>query len=459
MSKTRLNLAIKAAIASVISIALLSAAFVGANRLAFAAAIGQQNGIPPITATTVVFSRLDAVPEGYPFPQFYVNHFESVDLHLKSPNALTAEQAAEVGSRYLWEMFGLDISGQVVNMRFAVFPSSTRTHWNGAIWVPDGGITRHIFQFTVDAVTGERISIHDMQRASWEELRLGETVSGGSYERLIEVFTEIAADYAQRHFNFTEVVSVIYEGMRHIGDYMVTLTDADGRDFLTMAGNPCRGILNGETMMHFTAIDETGRRASLILSMETLRLYDLTTQDNDILPGFELRTYEPPHATPRPGADRMPPPTPRPNPQPVSPFEPDTAPRMRVYLGPDHKAPTVQLPADSRFHYYPTYPWPTLQLNHQGRDIDWQFIAMSFEYDNVPDSIYVFRRKVDYMGDIYAPLTRVELTSPGGWAPGSLDSLIPIFDDGYDYIYFVRAVWEEGFTLNSFRVDSGIPRP
>jgi len=109
----------------------------------------------------------------------------------------------------------------------------------------------------------------------------------------------------------------------------------------------------------------------------------------------------------------------------------------------------------------------TLQLSHrQDWHLDWRFIGMDFIYgylpnSHLPHSISVTRWKAEYtignqdISDVIDRGEMVELISPGGWTPGLLADMIPIFDDGYDYIYKVQAEWQEGYSVYTFRINSG----
>jgi hypothetical protein len=94
-------------------------------------------------------------------------------------------------------------------------------------------------------------------------------VNIGKYEQL-------AKEYAQRHFNLTDVKDDI------------TL---NGIQVVSASGdrNPNSNvILYIDTLLSFTVTDQRGREAKITVSMETDKLYSLTTQHNDFMPGFEL---------------------------------------------------------------------------------------------------------------------------------------------------------------------------
>jgi len=206
---------------------------------------------------------------------------------------------------------------------------------------------------------------------------------------------------------------------------------------------PCHAITNGETMLDFVATDDTGRSARIAISMETRRLNSLSTQHNDIVPGFDAQPdRETDERLPGPG-------------NPAEPLYPFAGPFLTAYLGPDNPAWAMQIPPYTDFHGFFEYPGPTLTLNHdQNQSLDWQFISMDFSRERIPISVSVVRRRVNDVGD-GAALESISLTILDGWAPGLYEYKILIFDDGYDYFYFVRTVWPEGYAWHYFRVNSG----
>ncbi|MCL2361447.1 MAG: WG repeat-containing protein [Defluviitaleaceae bacterium] len=441
MKDTKFSYTVKAFAFSLLGILLLSGIYLAANRYIFASATDREIHLAPTNPEVPPLTRLDVFPEGYPHPEFIIHEMEGSQV-LLTPNALSATEAAHEGSKYVWEMFGTDITGKTVSMYVDNFPSSTRTHWNGVVFSvhPIYDMVIH-YRFSIDTVTGERIAI---AVADWFPIEEhGETVSGGSHERLIEIFTEIAADYAQRHFNFSTVESVSYEGMRSLADYQTILECDEGVEHTVIQGNfPCHAIMNGETLMDFTAVDNTGRSARLAISMERMSLNALTTGHNDIMPGLDAA-----RATPEP---------PAPHTYWSSvPINPGDAPGLSLYLG-RSSILAVQLQPSVDFHMFYMAPIPTLELTHtQNLPLDWQYISMDFEDANAPVSVNVTRRRADQVGHNYS-LDFIDIPMPSGLQPSAFGFRIPVLDDGYDYFYFVRIVWEDGFIHNAFRVNSGV---
>jgi len=426
----KLNTAVKAALFSVLGILLLSGIFIGVNRLVFATATGREIPLDTAEPTPPVIDRFEAVPEGFPFPEFYLSsHHPDGGF---GPGALTAEEAALVGAKYIWEMFGADISGTTMHINIGSFPSSTRSQWEGSVGV--SGVTPHpdwymtwLFSFAIDAINGERLHINDHNKRGDGEA-IDASVVGLSHEQLVETFTVIAQAYAQRHFNFSEIASVSYEGTRGMSDYRIYIEDAPPNFIIT--GEPCCHVWSGETLLHFTAIDDTGRSARLAISMETRRLTSLTTQHNDIIPGWE--------ANPHGGRYPM----------------TEYGPWLSLYLGPHQRITAIQLLEPTDQHLFYEEIMPTLTLPIINEPPTQQYISMDFSGDLFPLNVTITRRRTDLIGHHHFSTQWAYLVAPGGWTPGLYEYKIPITDDGFDHFYFVRTTWPDGISTNVFRVNS-----
>jgi len=493
--------AIKAALFSLLGILLLTGLYMGVNRFIFASATEREHHLEPFlpmesaTSQVTLLTRLQTIPAGYPFPEFEISVPEGVE-EMMAPNTMPSDQAAVIVSKYIWEMHGTDISGKTMFLGLETFPSSTRTFWQGLIWSYCDVVDFIIhYNFTIDSVTGERISI---SINDWfPSGNVGEDISGGCHETLVAFYTEIARDFAERHFHFTTVESVTYEGMRQLEHYQNSLvcmcrepnpcptqtaifeeymyyyelgcpmlesrfgprgiptiqctnygcSGGINQPLVFIGGPfPCHTIMNGETLMDFIATDDTGRSARISVSMESRRLTSLCTQHNDIIPGFD--------AQPDWDSERLPGPH-----DPALPLYPYAGPFLTIYLGPDQPAWAVQIQPSTDFHTFADplvqYSSPDLNLYHDPNwPLDWQFINMNFSHDRIPISVSVVRRRVNDVG-AGAALESVDLTIPGGWVPGFYEYAIPVFDNGHDYYYFVRTVWPEGYAFHFFRLNSG----
>ena len=82
----------------------------------------------------------------------------------------------------------------------------------------------------------------------------------------IDNFTQVARDYAQRHFNTTAVVSVEYS--------------SSFASFVYVGG----GDFNREASLVFEAVDETGRVANITIHRESQTVTSVSTMSNDFIP-------------------------------------------------------------------------------------------------------------------------------------------------------------------------------
>jgi hypothetical protein len=284
MSKSKFSEIAKVLIVSIMTILLFGVSFIGINGFALAAATNRIITMPPPSdVSDNILPHMDAVPKNYPSPVITVVKPAYADVRLNNINTLSAEQAAELGAQYIWEVLGENIDGKTVYMSYSILPSNTKFYWVGMVMdaSKEVGSTRESFiQFTINAVSGERTGIHDMQKNETDlpvkSMTLGEyneflaaaPANIGKYEQL-------AKEYAQKHFNLTDVKDdITFNGMQ------VVTANGDRNSNNNI-------ILYRDTLLSFTVADQRGRGAKITISMETDKLYSLTTQHNDFMPGFE----------------------------------------------------------------------------------------------------------------------------------------------------------------------------
>jgi len=169
---------IKAAVVCVMSVGLFSAAFVGFNQMIFAAATNEPTPliISPTAADYTAFPDGQAAEyEENVFAAPTLTVVENPNQYFKIPAvAMSIEEAAQIGARYIWDVFGESIDGMYVEMTFGAWPSQSRTYWQGVVRAEafdlesfaDGDIEARIalndtmmYRFSIDAVTGMRVDI------------------------------------------------------------------------------------------------------------------------------------------------------------------------------------------------------------------------------------------------------------------------------------------------------------
>jgi len=312
MIKTKSKEIMKVVAVSVLSIGVLSAAFVWLNNQTFARATNGGESMRFITtlaasAPTVAQSQQEATEslqarvlqievqenDGGHTP-LVINPDEAAQL------VINPDEAAQLGAQYMWDMFEECIDGKFVAMRHIIWPSHTRTYWKGIVADSREAYLEnlHNFSFLIDAVTGERIdarrvrddilereaardAISEQLMEIENEMNAGGTLGYTIFDTVYNMRTglqtpeqlnaqsQIAKSIAQRHFISSYVESAVFLSFG--------TTDLN----LDESGN-----VTISQRLNFSITDSTGRVALLSFAAETGKLYDISTQHNDVVPGF-----------------------------------------------------------------------------------------------------------------------------------------------------------------------------
>jgi len=315
---------LKVAMVCVMAIGLFSAASVGFNQLIFARATGEATPLPPAESTTetVAFaqtpgditnqdkSQPDVEAEIFIRPTLTIIESPDQHFHAIPASAMLMEDAAQSGSRYIWDVFGTSIDGMYVQMFFAAHASQINTWWVGTVFLesPDNPTQNYfvhprsgektalpVFMFTINGITGDRIDITYMGirenvtpvvysdidaigaarwalvEAGWFDMDIYEQVTfAGISDDLLETYMQTAIRVAKAQFNISYVRDVQLADLGANG-----MTD---------------GVVDIATL-NFTASDNTGREAIISISTSDLafRSVSISTQHNDFIPGFVFR--------------------------------------------------------------------------------------------------------------------------------------------------------------------------
>jgi hypothetical protein len=318
-----------------LSIGILSASFYGVNRMALAGATNDVETLPPVTPVSAIYSDVHA--EDAAFANLYIQsdvqtedsslapsdaeEMQAEDVVYASQDfvpptitvleskwslavpeyALSMEDAAELGARYIWDVFGTCIDGMYLQMQFANHDSQSNTWWAGSVTaenpiVPDY-VTYHPhmpYSFILDGLTGERIDIFyisemppesldrnmdDILNARWAIVETGwfdmdmdeQIAFAGITSESLDFHSEIAMDFAVRHFVNSTVMNLELFTLNVNG----LVASSDGY-FVELAA------------LEFSVTDNTGREALVRISTESaLRsMVSVTTQHNDFIPGW-----------------------------------------------------------------------------------------------------------------------------------------------------------------------------
>lgn len=285
---------LKAGSVCVLAVAVFAAGFMGFNRLTFAAATSEATPLYQAAAEVITFTppyetavACDAEvlyevdeTEAVVFvpPTLIVTIGEWHDDNVPA-GALPMEEAAQIGARYIWDVFGKCIDGAEAKMMFSSTPAMINTWWMGSVVVGE-----YEFRFTVNGITGERIEIsrsggpqvinevrwidemdedimqqiqnarNMLIRAGWFDMDIAEQIEFAQVSpEIIETYMNTAQELAERHFNRTEVVHLELEELHISKLHISRLILGGGGEFIIDS-------------LSFIAIDETGREARISLS-------------------------------------------------------------------------------------------------------------------------------------------------------------------------------------------------
>jgi len=333
--KTKVKEFVKIAAICTLSIGAFCAAFAGLNNVAFNAATSGTMLLPTVQEQTlepfevqgttyveqagysvhVVQITDDEIGE-FITPNLTIIGVTDHNFHTIPASAMSMEEAAQVGAEYIWDVFGVSVDGMYVTMFYSAWQGHVREHWHGQVFLTrvDAMSTERfnpVFWFAIDSETGKRVDIshtNTVQAANqpelderaimaWRMYMSDETLAlhdmddaglmnhFGFCSEELEVYTQRALRYAERHFNETTVENIML-GM--------TIETMD-RGTMTIPGirigpgigedGELSAVIAGFT---FTATDNTGREAEIMINLSSMfrGTVHIFTQQNDRIPGF-----------------------------------------------------------------------------------------------------------------------------------------------------------------------------
>ncbi len=190
---------------------LVATMIIGANIIIFqgltqavaATEYNKTNIIPTSYASNESVSSLtmeNSLPEGYKKAEYTVGTIDLPYYNNQTPpeNDITKEAAAELAAQYLWQVYGVDLEGQTLQMGYNAPTTNTprpmwiaEVNWEGQDYEVESHVDGYGLWF--DAFTGELYSI-SMNRA------LKEKVSAGPDWSLdVSEYEEVAKKLAEKY--------------------------------------------------------------------------------------------------------------------------------------------------------------------------------------------------------------------------------------------------------------------
>jgi len=230
--------------------------------------------------------------------------------------AMSIEDAAQTGARYIWDVFGANIDGMYVRMFYGDHASQINTWWVGNVFTenPDHPTQNYvvhpftyekralpIYTFVVNAITGQRIDVSYISpqgipeniyispevksyrgdddsmsfrwallESGWFDMDIYEQIELlGLSDEALEAYLQTAKRLAEAQFNTTSVSNVQLDTF--------------------WANGMIDGVVDLATIV-FVALDSTGREAIITISASdaVFQSINISTQHNDFVPGFEF---------------------------------------------------------------------------------------------------------------------------------------------------------------------------
>ncbi len=330
MKKTKTHELRRIVCVSALALAFAATAFIGVNDVVFAAAT-QPETIPQTDDIKSAEIITDVLPDGFKVPTLNViwNENEGYDQNQPKADTMSYEEAAEIGARYIFDMYGESIDGKTVKMLYSAWPFSTKTYWHGTVanseddlTVPElskaelveliknaapdstvvatGDAIEALYDFSIDAVTGERVSINSHPDIP-TPTNLGEgktyTLSPVQMEAMqfeapanVAVYADVARAFAQKHFSHSTVASVEFHRIslntgdraatkKHGEAYRKAYEDDKNKPFTFTLYEKGRDIT-------FNVTDSTGRVANVTIDIDTKQITFFDTSGSDFVPGY-----------------------------------------------------------------------------------------------------------------------------------------------------------------------------
>ena len=198
-------------------------------------------------------------------------------------DALSPEDAAQIGAKYIWAMFGESIDGTLVHMSYMHLEWSARSYWRGTV-IDNVFYKPLLFEFEIDAVTGEWRSISNLAVLHYLMDKGGNPLLTQEEEHYrltalrktltpeeIELYSSITSEFATRHFQNSSVFGFTIQKIAH----PLTLARDENNTLIASAHTVFADFFDGAGT-HFMQIH---------LCSDTLQLLQLFTY-HEIAEGF-----------------------------------------------------------------------------------------------------------------------------------------------------------------------------
>ena len=150
----------------------------------------------------------NSLPEGYTKANYTVGAHNNEWYHNQMPTSkdITKEDASEIGAQALWEIFDLNLEGQVIEMGYQQASESySRSIWTAEVLIND----EKSYYFAVDSVTGELFSIGRIPTLDGKVMPAVDAALDKNPQEYVALAKKLAEKYNVVH---STVKSVAYDG-------------------------------------------------------------------------------------------------------------------------------------------------------------------------------------------------------------------------------------------------------
>jgi hypothetical protein len=196
---------IKGMAVSALAVCVSSGIFTAVNEMVFATSLEKTETVDQPTQQKQNYPEQLLSNQGkteYVKAEFKVKHDKAQDLAEISKDALSAEQAAEIGAKYLWEMFQANLTGRTIEMFYFVDLASRKGVWLGDIYMKESDKKDYIYtyRFCIDAVTGVPSDAQYYPSLDQvEPLEYDEKTATDYYQNNCNEFKELAKRVAEKY--------------------------------------------------------------------------------------------------------------------------------------------------------------------------------------------------------------------------------------------------------------------
>jgi len=294
------NGVIKTIAASAAVVCICGGLFVFANNAMAAAEFSKTEEIPteyntppvPVVLSATVTDETDEsdgadAMDGYVKADYKVTEIDipgsgSKDAKAQASfaNAIPIENVAEVGARYIWELYGVDLSGKTIEVFYFIDTERLRAYWAAGVYESADPNTHSEseFSFVVDAITAEVVTIRKEYPPAAEgiELRVLNKEETEEYWRSnCDEYLQLAKEAAENHLG-AKAASVVYNGFG--GALMRVFTEQEEE----LIQQILRNVDAKEVCLHYLSVtalvtDEYGRQCEVNIDADTKEILSINT--------------------------------------------------------------------------------------------------------------------------------------------------------------------------------------